>query len=229
MIWATIFAGGWLVWAALCRRLLDNPSGDVYTGLAWYLTRHYSRLFHRLRVEGIEHLPRGKRPGPLVVVMNHTAGIDPILVQAVCRFPIRFVMATDMRHPAGEWFWRWREVIFVDRVKGEATGAREALRHLARGGVLGIFPEGGIERPPSRLLPFQPGVGLILARAKAPVLCVTIRDTPSSPTAWQSLVTPSRSVVTFHPTFLPDPGQSAKEIAADLQRRFREYTGWDVR
>lgn len=223
VIWAGLILIGLVGWAAICRWLLAGPRGDVEAGLAWRFLRVYARVVHRLCVEGAEHRPVGRTPGPLVVVMNHTAGVDPLLVQAACWFEIRFVMATDMRHPAGEWFWRWARVIFVDRIKGDATGAREAIRHLADGGVLGIFPEGGIERPRSVLIPFQPGVGLILSRSRAPVLGVTIRGTPDARTAWGSLVRRSRSVVRFHPIYKPSEGLSAKELAAELEARFREW------
>src|SRR5690606_15597843 len=110
--------------------------------------------------------------GPLIVVANHTAGVDPILTSAACPFQIRWIMAQDMRLPWLNWFWRWQRVIFVSRTGRDRGSVREALAHLKDGGVIGIFPEGGLERPPRQILPFRRGVGLLIAKAGVPVLPV---------------------------------------------------------
>lgn len=227
IIWALFGLLALLALGFFARWLLANPRESVDGGLVWRGTRLYVRFFHHLTVEGKEYLPRGRRPGPLVVVMNHTAGVDPVLVQAVCRFYVRYVMAQDMRLPSYEWIWQWARTIFVDRTGRSAQGTREALRHLESGGVLGIFPEGGLERPARHILPFEPGVGLIVRRTGARVLPIVIDGTPIVDPAWASLWTPSRSRLRIMPPIdYADTGLGAAEIADDLRRRFVEWTGW---
>ncbi|WP_410961928.1 lysophospholipid acyltransferase family protein, partial [Salmonella sp. SAL4359] len=85
----------------------------------------------------------------------------------------------------------------VDRYGREIAAAREAVRHLQSGGVVGIFPEGNLERPPCHILPFLPGVGLIVHRSGAPVIPVLISGTPQIDPAWSSLWRRSRAVVQF--------------------------------
>ena len=213
-----------------CRWLLSNPREDVIGGLLWHGARVYVRLLHRMRVDGREHIPATRHGvGPLIVVMNHTAGVDPVLVQAACRFHIRYVMAEDMRLKRFNELWDWQRVIFVDRVSRSGHGTREALRHLAEGGVLGIYPEGGLERPPCHLLPFEPGVGLLVRRSKARVLPVIITGTPQVDPAWSSLWRPSRSRLQVMPPIDYDgSGLNAAEITKDLQARFHAWTGWPV-
>jgi 1-acyl-sn-glycerol-3-phosphate acyltransferase len=138
-------------------------------------------------------------------------------------------MAADMRRPELEPFWRWLRVIFVDRRTGSAESLRDAVQALRDGAVIGIFPEGYIERPPEQLLPFQPGIGLLIRRSSAPVLPVLIRGTPATPTAWGSLIRRSRSVVEFMPIIsYADRKLSAGEIASDLQSRYLAWTGWPM-
>lgn len=221
--------------AFFTRWLLQNPRGDFEAGVLWHGARLYSRMLHRLEVRGREHVPQTASPGPLILVINHTAGVDPVLVQAATPFEVRWVMASDMRHPFGEPLWQWLRVIFVDRAGTESRsaasggGAREAIRHVRDGGVLGIFPEGAIERPPRTLLPFQPGVGFIIRRTEAPVIPVLIEGTPESPQAWGSLWRRSRSRVTFFPP-VQYAGQkrSPEAIADDLRGRFATWTGWPL-
>lgn len=217
-----------IAWAFACRRLLDNPREDFSAGVVWHTMRLYARLVHRVRIEGTVNLPLQRFPGPLILVSNHTAGIDPLLVQSVCRFEIRWVMAQDMRHPLLEWFWQLANVIFVDRAAGDAMGAREAIRHVRSGGVLGIFPEGGLERPPRTIMPFLAGVGLIIKRTEAPVLPVVVRDTPVADQAWTSLLRLSRSVVTFHTPIRYSKSDAPEKIAMDLRSRYAQWTGWPL-
>lgn len=225
--WIILILAGLLLWALFSRWVLDNPRGEVAIGLAYRAVQVYSRWFHGLRVEGRENIPRGNHVGPLVVVCNHTAGVDPLLVQAACEFEVRWMMATDMRLARYEWFWRWAGVISVNRKGRDSVGARQAVRHLEEGGVLGVFPEGAIERPPRTILPFFAGVGLIIARTGAPVLPVIIDGTPQVNPAWASLWKTSNSVVTFgEPLSFVGRDLSPAEIADELREWFVVKTGW---
>lgn len=230
----------WLLWAALAGWLWSNPRGDsLEAGLLWRIARLYTRFVARAKFEGLEHVPRDRHsvPGGLIVVSNHTSGIDPMLIQSVCRFEVRWMMAADMRHPAGEGFWKWMRIIFVERGRtsadtnagsaeaGAAAGLREAIRHVEGGGVLGIFPEGVIERPARTLKPFQPGVGLIIRKTKAPVLPVIIEGTAYADTAWGSVVRFARARVRFMPLRRFE-GMRPDAIATALQERYQEWTGW---
>lgn len=207
-------------------RLRANPLGDVRSGLMFAWTRFYLRMFHRMEVRGLEHVPTTESPGPLVVVANHTAGIDPLLVQVHCPFWIRWMMAQDMRVPQLEFLWRWARIIFVDRSRGELASVRESLRELRAGGVLGIFPEGGIERPAEQVRPFEPGVGMLIARSGARVLPAIIRGTPPVDPAWASLWHRGRAIVEFFPIIEYDAGMKPDEIARDLRERYMQWTGW---
>lgn len=211
-----------LALGALAGWLMRGPRGDVASGVAWRLAQLYSILMHRLEVRG--ERPGGDPAGPLIIVSNHTAGIDPILIQAAVRCYVRFVMAQDMRHPLIDWALAFTRVIFVDRREGRGEGVRDAIAHVKGGGVLGLFPEGAIERPMGLVREFEPGVGLLVRRTGAAVLPVVIRGTPDSETAWGSLTKRSRSVVEFKERIsYAGTSLSAEEIARDLQRR---YEGW---
>lgn len=229
MIWLALVLAALVTVGWLCRRLEDNPRQTADCGLLMAVARVWARFFHRLRVQGREHVP-GSRfgAGPLLVVANHTAGADPLLIQVACPFEIRWMMAADMRHPGGEAFWRWAGIIFIDRKRPDLSGLRRARRHLEAGGVLGIFPEGRIERPAEQLLPFQRGVGTLVSATGARVLPVIVRGTPSARTAWGSLFRFGRARLEFLPVVAYDRGTSAEHITADLQHRFERATGWRV-
>lgn len=228
----------WLAFAAAVHvvRSWSTRSGEAHddlgTGALILLFWAYARVVHRVRFEGLEHVPRGKSlpEGGLLVVANHTAGIDPLLIQAACRFEIRWMMARDMRAPALDLFWRYARIVFVDRRMGDRDAAAEGVKHLRRGGALGVFPEGRIERPAGAVMPFMPGVGVFARRTHAPVLPVFIEGTPRAETAWGSLWRPSRSRVVFLPVvrYGKDSRMSAREVTEDLRRRIAGVAGWPL-
>jgi 1-acyl-sn-glycerol-3-phosphate acyltransferase len=242
----TILAATILIAACLCavaffaRWILNNPRRDeldrtpspanlldvIDAGLLYRATQLLAAFLHQLRVHNPERIPRGRRIGPLVVVANHTAGVDPLLIQAACEFEIRWMMARDMMSPTAAPLWSLTRVIPVDRDGRDTSSVRAALKHLAAGGVIGIFPEGAIARPRPLLKPFHHGVGLIVARANAPVLPIIIEGTPDAPTANASILRPSRSRLRILPmvTF-PEP-RDAAAITADLEALFARETSW---
>ncbi|CAG0996076.1 hypothetical protein PHYC_02570 [Phycisphaerales bacterium] len=217
----------WLAWAGACRLLENNPRGDGFSGAVWYLNILYCRIFHRLRVTGAENIPRDAHPGTLVVVCNHTAGIDPLLVAAAVPFFVRWMMGLDMMLDRFRGFWEWAEIVAVNRRGRDMAGTREAVRHLERGGVLGVFPEGGLERPANRFRRFHEGVGFMIARTHAPVLPVWIRGTPQVDPAWASLWRPGRAELTFGPVMdFAERNLAPAEITREIQAWFERVSGW---
>ncbi|MBL0920850.1 MAG: 1-acyl-sn-glycerol-3-phosphate acyltransferase [Phycisphaerales bacterium] len=214
----------WVAVATWIRRAMDDDQ-DAEGGFIIRVFHVYAAIVHRLEVVGRGHIPRGRPPGPLIIVANHTAGVDPVLIQSACPFRIRWLMAEDMRTSVLDPFWELGQVIMVDRRRGESLGVREALRHLRAGGVIGVFPEGHLERPPREVLPFLPGVGVLVARSGARVQMVTIEGTPQVDPAWSSLWRTSRSRVRFYEP-IDYRGKSAREIPSDLRARFINALGW---
>lgn len=226
-----IFGAGLLALAGvLARALLRNPRGTADFGVVYVLGWIFVRLMHRPTIEGREHIPRlgpGRKPEePVIVVVNHTAGIDPVLVQYALPFEVRWMMAEDMQIDVLAALWRWLRVISVDRAQRDRSAVREALRHLAAGGALGIFPEGGLERPARSIRPFYGGVGLIVARSRARVLPVIIDDTPIVDPAWASIFRPSRSRIRILPQLQFAHGVGADEITRQIREYYLSWTGW---
>jgi 1-acyl-sn-glycerol-3-phosphate acyltransferase len=226
VLWALlVLLGHWL------RRAPIRGRDDLAASGVYRVFQVYARVVHRLRVGAPSRPPRRDSPDPsrrpLIVVANHTAGVDPVLVQAAVPFEIRWMMAEDMRLPAFEGFWRFGRVIFVDRRQRSSKGVREALRELRAGGVIGVFAEGHLERPPRAILPFQTGVGMLVRKSGARVLPAVIDGTPQVDPAWASLWTPSHARVRFLPIVdYAETDLDARGIADDLRARFLDATGW---
>lgn len=221
----------WVMLIALSRAMDFSPREEAEWALAWIVVWLYARLVHRVRFEGIENIPPWKRgehaPGPLIVVANHTSGVDPLLIHAACPFDIRWLMMREMMLAPFARLWQWLEIIPVDQNGRDSASLRTAIRHLQSRGVIGIFAEGGLERPHAHINPYLPGIGLLVLKSKARVLPVVISGPPATDSAYASLFHSSRALVKFLPVreFSRD-SSTAAEIALALEEEAAAALGW---
>ena len=94
---------------------------------------------YRLVVRGRDSVPA---QGPLVLVANHSGLLDGPLVMAVAPRPVTFLVKQEMFHGAAGSVLRGVGQISIDRTRGDRHALDAARAVLARGGVVGVFPEG---------------------------------------------------------------------------------------
>lgn len=140
------------------------------------VVRAVTRVMYRARARGLEHFPR---TGPALVVANHVAYVDAFVLGALAPRPVRFVMHHKIyRHPLLNWFLRLCRVIpIAGRQEDPALTERafdEIDRALARGEVVGIFPEGRLTTD-GKIGDFRTGVERVLERRPVPVVPAAVR------------------------------------------------------
>jgi 1-acyl-sn-glycerol-3-phosphate acyltransferase len=105
--------------------------------------------------------------GPAIVAANHTSHLDPMVLQSSCDRPITWVMTADFFDlPVLKQFLTRYKMIRIKQGDNDAGVWRQALRELADGRVVGVFPEGRIETS-REFLPFMAGVAMLAVRGKA--------------------------------------------------------------
>lgn len=139
-----------------------------------FLCLGIAKVAFRLHVEGEEFIPR---TGPTILAANHVSFIDPIIIMASVRRPVRFMAKKELfRFPLFGWLLRQFGTFPVNRTRINLQAFKQATSLLEAGEVIAMFPEGtrgdGIE-----LRPAKPGIGLIAARTGAPVVPVLHRGT----------------------------------------------------
>ncbi len=205
-----------------------GPGGDPVTGLMVLATQVYCHLMHRTQYEGLKHVPQTNQPGGLIVVSNHGSPIDPVLIQSACGFVVRWMMAGDMMIPQLGWLWRHQRMIPVARDGRDLGPAREAIRHVQAGGVLGVFPEGALVRPRDQVRPFHPGIGFMIAKTHAPVLLLWLSGTPEATHLGSALLTRSHARVRFIDRLEFGDERDPAAITQTLRRLLAEATGWPL-
>ena len=226
LVLAVLVAIGFVVRAQGGERL----AWDGVVGCVEAVARPLARFIHRTRWVGFSGFRAPE--GGFVIVANHASGLDPPLMQFAAGRRVRFMMAKEQMHPALNWLWRRLAVLPVTYTPADAAMLREAVRHVKSGGVVGVFPEGSIERPPNVLGPFAEGTGTLVALTKAPVVVLWIHGTPTVGNAILDPFVPrGRAVVEYVGTydFAAMGVREPKEITARLRATLAQASGWPVR
>ncbi|NID16312.1 MFS transporter [Luteibacter yeojuensis] len=131
---------------------------------------------YRVRVDGLKNVPD---EGAALVVCNHVSFMDPLILMASVRRPMRFVMHHRIYDiPVLRFVFRTAKAIPIAGRQEDPALLERAFElvdeALANGELVCIFPEGGITRDGS-IQNFRPGVDRILARRPVPVVPLALR------------------------------------------------------
>ena len=156
------------------RQRIGTANNRFMYIVAKTLSFWFYKLFFSLRVYGMENFPAS---GPYIVAVNHQSNIDPNLIGSICP-PYIYSMAKKelFATPFSNWLFRALNAYPVERGTADMRAVKTGLELLARGNSLQLYPEGTRSRDgnPGRA---NPGVGLFVARAGAPVVPCYVHGT----------------------------------------------------
>ena len=135
----------------------------------------YFWLVMQLQVIGLENVPS---TGGVLLVSNHLAQIDSFLLLHILPRPISFMAKEEIFvHPASDYFCRHLGAFPVHRDRLDTWALKYALREvLAKGNVLGIYPEG--ERSEGKQLQeAKVGPAFLAIKSKRPLIPIAITGT----------------------------------------------------
>ena len=123
-------------------------------------------LLSRTRVTGRENIPMH---GPLIIVGNHSAYIEAVLMVMAMPEPIELMASSDIPLRGSFTFLQgWYGFIGINRGEIDRAGLKATSDLLNAGGRVGIFPEGGVwDR---RIGDARLGVAYVSQQTQAPIL-----------------------------------------------------------
>ncbi len=129
-------------------------------------------IFSRVRVEGVEHLPKH---GGVIVCANHFSWLDPPLVAAVFPRHIAFMAKRELFDiPILASILRLSGAFPVRRGRSDRRALQSSLAILEDGGVIGLFPEGTRQRTRRVASAFARGAAYLAIKTDAPIVPVGI-------------------------------------------------------
>jgi 1-acyl-sn-glycerol-3-phosphate acyltransferase len=111
----------------------------------------------------------------VILASNHRSNMDPVVLASAVRRPVAFMAKAELFVGPLGWIMRWIGQFPVRRGGIDREALRRTDAVLARGSVLGLFPEG--TRGDGRFASVHPGLAYIVVRQQCPVVPVAIFGT----------------------------------------------------
>lgn len=216
----------------LIYRLTQITAGLLFKVLSAISYSTFGFLFFRLSIKN-KKVPNGLR-GPMIIAPSHKSYVDSFFILAALPVNSRLLPARTL---VVNWVfempvlgWAVKNLLGAYRVrKKKSLGLSireilsEPLEFLQKGGVVGIYPEGGLGLKPG-VHEVKTGAAYLAQKSGAPVLPVAIRGIDYF--SWKAFFFGRRRVeVVFGNPFLVDGAKDVKEISGEIRRKIAELYG----
>jgi len=159
--------------------------------LLYYVNMLLVRVLWRAEIPKRPPLQPGQ--GALIIC-NHRSSIDPCIIQAVAGPRVVHWMVAQLygQRTIIGWVMKTLEIIPVRRRGSDVSPTKAAIRLAAEGELVGMLPEGAINRTDEFMRPVRPGVVLVALKARVPILPCYIEGAPYHEVAWKPVFMPAR-------------------------------------
>lgn len=146
----------------------------LYHAFKWSVVSPVLHGYLRGRIYGAENVPKD---GPLVVVSNHASDFDPPILSCSLRRPVAFMAKEELfKIPVLKQGIELYGAYPVKRGSADRSAIRAAMNCLLEGWAVGLFLQ-GTRTPDARIPEPKLGAALIAAKAKVPLLPVSLWGT----------------------------------------------------
>lgn len=114
----------------------------------------FLKTVYRPSVNGKENIPKD---GRIILAGNHTNYFDCILIASATKRCVHYLAKDELMKPPLNLIFKNLGIIPVNRRQKDKAALESAEAVLREGKVIGIFPEGTINRTDSVIMPFKFG------------------------------------------------------------------------
>jgi len=158
------------------------PQYDLGQRLAMAVLRPVFHAIVRLDVDGLDNIPAA---GPAILMINHVAFLDPVmLIACVRRRIVPMSKIENLKLPGVNLLIRLWGAINVKRGEVDRAALRQAIDALKAGHLLLMAPEGTRSRSGELQQPHD-GIAYVATRTGALVIPVGIVGTPEIAKNWK--------------------------------------------
>ncbi len=197
------------------------PSRAFYQ-LARAVCVGFCRVWFRMTVEGLEHVPRS---GPFVLAPVHRSNMDTPIVCVVTRRRLRYMGKDSLwKKSFPRWFLSALGGFPVTRGSADKEALVRCIAVLKNGEPLVLFPEG--ERKSGPLVqPLFDGAAFVAAKANAPIVPVGVGGSEQVMPKGSKLIYPRKvHLIVGPPIVVPgaDRGRVPRAVLAEVTTRLHD-------
>lgn len=195
--YVVLLLGPMLLLLGIYQLIRHATHGPMLNGLAnvfWRIERLYCFVWHRLEVSGQHHVPHA---GAVILAANHTTGLDPFVMQSRVTRMVRWLMMKNYQYKIMNPLWKAIDPVAIGEDESRLTQIRTLVKTLKDGHIVGLFPEGALQREVRELKPFEQGITWIAKKSGAVIVPVWIQGTPLKHKMIWHFLCPSHTTVTF--------------------------------
>ena len=120
-----------------------------------FIIKPFFMLIHGTKYIGLENIPK---EGPVILAGNHTSNTDALLMLGGPKRIVHMMAKKELfKTKITNAFFKSMACISVDRSIHDEDAKSEAVKVLNDGELIGIFPEGTINKTDDVILPFKYG------------------------------------------------------------------------
>jgi acyl-[acyl-carrier-protein]-phospholipid O-acyltransferase / long-chain-fatty-acid--[acyl-carrier-protein] ligase len=135
--------------------------------------KFYFRTFHRIRIEGLDRIPRHYEK--LILIANHASYLDGVIIWTYLRLPFKIIVDRDIvLKPWLKPFLKNDNIVPIDSMNPYAL--KEVIRTVNDGFPLLVFPEGR-RTSTGNIMKIYDGAGFVAYRTGADILPIYIKNT----------------------------------------------------
>lgn len=132
----------------------ENMKEPIFYRIVRPIITFLFKIVYRPTIEGRENIPK---KGRVVLAGNHTNNLDCLLLISSTPRTIHFMAKDSLMKGIKKFIFKGMGIIPVDRTKKDSASLMKAIDFLNHEKLVGIFPEGTINRTDDITLPFKFG------------------------------------------------------------------------
>ena len=200
----------------------------VYIAIVKSIVGTYYKLYHRLHVEGAEHV---RAQGPLLIIMNHISALDPFALGVALAdrgvIPGVHLWTVSKKElfqfPPFAAFISNMGMFPIDRERFDMAAMRTLLSVLRDNKIIAIAPE-GTRSPTGRLQAFQSVVAKIAITRRVPILPAGAIGSEQAMPIGAKLPRPRPITIRFGPIF-----ELSEFYNVELTDELADRASWGMR
>ena len=132
----------------------------------------FCNIVYRPTYIGLNNIPKD---GALVLAGNHTNYLDSILLISSTKRVVHFLAKDELTKGAKKVIFKNMGIIPVNRKIHDTNALNKAIDYLNMKKVIGIFPEGTINRTKKTIMPFKTGAIRMAKQTNSYIVPFTIK------------------------------------------------------